>query len=273
MRGLFRDTGVVYEALTQDEGQLRSLIRNSHALFSPDASQREALAEAFHIFPTFLDESRPRSSGSRASRATRRAAGARPAAGRARAAADGASRCARWRRTSTLTSAASTSRSTSREERCRPCARSSTRRAPLFRSLGPFLSEFNPIFQWLELHQHLVSDFLGNGAGAPGTRSRASPERDRPLPAPARRDRRRVARHPPAPPVGNRGNAYLPPIIGGRHRDEEDLPELGLPRREQLRRRAARGPRSSAPGSQPTGRTASSGRTSAGRATRAASSR
>ena len=34
--GLVRDTGEVYGALTQDEGQLRALIRNSHRAVQPD---------------------------------------------------------------------------------------------------------------------------------------------------------------------------------------------------------------------------------------------
>ena len=58
VKGLVRDTGEVYGALTRDESQLSALIRNSHRLFSDTASQRENLAEAFHIFPTFLEESR-----------------------------------------------------------------------------------------------------------------------------------------------------------------------------------------------------------------------
>ena len=58
VRGLVRDTGEVYSALTQDENQLANLIKNSHAVFSQTADQRESLAEAFHIFPTFLSESK-----------------------------------------------------------------------------------------------------------------------------------------------------------------------------------------------------------------------
>jgi phospholipid/cholesterol/gamma-HCH transport system substrate-binding protein len=58
VRGLVRDTGEVYEALTQDEGQLANLIRNSHGVFRQTADERVSLAEAFHIFPTFLTESR-----------------------------------------------------------------------------------------------------------------------------------------------------------------------------------------------------------------------
>jgi hypothetical protein len=89
---------------------------------------------------------------------------------------------------------------------------------PLFRSLGPFLSEFNPIFEWLELNQHLVADFLGNGAA--GTKDTVPAEGIGPNETghylrqigptgieSAGVHRRRVS--------SNRGNAYLPPIIPG----------------------------------------------------------
>jgi hypothetical protein len=42
---------------------------------------------------------------------------------------------------------------------------SSYTRPPL-RALGPFLQEPNPILEWFELHNHLIADFLGNGASA-----------------------------------------------------------------------------------------------------------
>ena len=35
---------------------------------------------------------------------------------------------------------------------------------PLLGSLGPFLEQLNPIFDWLSLHQQLISDFVSNGA-------------------------------------------------------------------------------------------------------------
>jgi virulence factor Mce-like protein len=58
LKAFIRNTGEVFEALSEREGQLRSLIRNSNDTFEATASQKEALAESFRIFPTFLDESR-----------------------------------------------------------------------------------------------------------------------------------------------------------------------------------------------------------------------
>jgi virulence factor Mce-like protein len=58
LRLFVRNTGQVFGALNERSGQLRGLIENSHATFSATAREREALAQTFAIFPTFLDESR-----------------------------------------------------------------------------------------------------------------------------------------------------------------------------------------------------------------------
>jgi virulence factor Mce-like protein len=55
---LVRDTGVVFGALTQREGQLRRLVTAQDDVFSAIASEREAFADTWRTFPTFLDESR-----------------------------------------------------------------------------------------------------------------------------------------------------------------------------------------------------------------------
>jgi len=58
LRGLIRNTGVVFGALTRREDQLRALIENSDTTFGAIAREREAFADTWQIFPTFLDESR-----------------------------------------------------------------------------------------------------------------------------------------------------------------------------------------------------------------------
>jgi phospholipid/cholesterol/gamma-HCH transport system substrate-binding protein len=58
VKRLISNTGVVFGALNQREGQLRQLIVNSNDAFGALASRDTALAETFHIFPTFLDESK-----------------------------------------------------------------------------------------------------------------------------------------------------------------------------------------------------------------------
>lgn len=213
LQGLVRDTGVVYGALTRDEAQLSALIRNAHRLFSDVASVRESLAEAFHIFPTFLNESKLTlarlETFSRDTRPLVRdlkpvAQELRPTVQAARALAPDlehffgafdqqidASRTALPALSETL---------------------DETR--PLLGSLGPFLQEFNPIFEWLEVHQHLVGDFLGYSAGALADMIPSAPEGEtghylRQLGVTGLESfgihRSRVS--------SNRGNAYLPPVL------------------------------------------------------------
>lgn len=53
-----KNTGVVFGALSERQGQLRGLIQNSGTVFSTTARRNEDLQEAFIALPTFLDESR-----------------------------------------------------------------------------------------------------------------------------------------------------------------------------------------------------------------------
>ena len=210
---LVRDTGEVYGALTRDESQLAALVRNSHRLFSDTASQRENLAEAFHIFPTFLEQSRLTlgrlETFSRDTRPLVR--DLKPVAHELRPTVAAARRLAPdlehfFGAFGQQIDAARTALPALRE------ILDETR--PLFGSLGPFLQELNPIFEWLELHQHLVGDFLGYSAGALADTIPSAPEGEvghylRQLGVQGLESigihRRRVS--------SNRGNAYLPPVL------------------------------------------------------------
>ncbi len=55
---LIADTGVVFEALSERNGQLRELIENSNRVFATTASRDRELQEAFVALPTFERESR-----------------------------------------------------------------------------------------------------------------------------------------------------------------------------------------------------------------------
>jgi len=213
LAGLVRDTGEVYGALTRDEGQLAALIRNSHLLFSETASQRENLAEAFHILPTFLEESKQTlerlESFSRDTRPLVRdlkpvAQELRPTVAAARdLAPDLEHFFGAFDQQIAASRAALPALGDILDE---------TR--PLFGALGPFLQELNPIFEWLELNQHLVADFLGYSAGALADTIPSAPEGEaghylRQLGVTGLESfgihRTRVS--------SNRGNAYLPPVI------------------------------------------------------------
>lgn len=56
--GLVRDTGAVFEALSERRGQLRGLIESSNRVFETTAARDRQLAETFVALPTFLRETR-----------------------------------------------------------------------------------------------------------------------------------------------------------------------------------------------------------------------
>jgi virulence factor Mce-like protein len=55
---LVRNTGVVFDALSERDGQLTDLISNSNRVFQTTAQRDEELRQAFIAFPTFEDQSR-----------------------------------------------------------------------------------------------------------------------------------------------------------------------------------------------------------------------
>ena len=216
VQGLVRDTGEVYSALSQDEDQLANLVRGSHGVFRQTAEERVSLAEAFTIFPTFLAESKATlerlETFARDTRPLVRdlrpvSRELRPTLQAVRAFApdlthffQGFDRQIRASRT-----ALPALRETLDETR------------PFFGALGPFLAELNPIIAWLELHQHLVADFLSYGASGLSDTTESAPPGEtghylRQLGVTGLESigihRNRLS--------SNRGNAYPPPIFTGR---------------------------------------------------------
>jgi phospholipid/cholesterol/gamma-HCH transport system substrate-binding protein len=57
LRGVVRDTGIVFEALSERDGQLRSLIENSERTFAATGRRARELRETFIALPTFERES------------------------------------------------------------------------------------------------------------------------------------------------------------------------------------------------------------------------
>jgi phospholipid/cholesterol/gamma-HCH transport system substrate-binding protein len=52
-----KNTGVVFGALSERQGQLRGLVQNSSTVFATTADRNEQIEETFRALPTFLDES------------------------------------------------------------------------------------------------------------------------------------------------------------------------------------------------------------------------
>jgi phospholipid/cholesterol/gamma-HCH transport system substrate-binding protein len=211
VRALVRNSGVVFNALSQNEQQLHNLIVNAGDVFSATGSQADALAETFKIFPTFLDESKKTFARLQTfSKKTNplitdlREPGRQlqPTLHDVKLLAPDLQRF--FTNFSPLIKAGKTGN---------PALADILRGAkPLLGELSPFLEQLNPPLRWLEYYQQQVSDFITNGAGALADTTATLTDNEvghylrqnGPLGAEA------VALWPTRLP-SERGNAYLPP--------------------------------------------------------------
>jgi hypothetical protein len=160
-----KNTGVVFGAITEREGQLRRVITGVDQTFEATAREKEALAETFRIFPTFLDESRATmvelESFSRETHPLVRdlrpaLRDLRPTLRDVRALAPDLRDF--YRDLDPLITVS---------KRGLPALAETLRGLrPLLASVQPFLEELNPQLEWLEYQQHFTADFFVNGAGA-----------------------------------------------------------------------------------------------------------
>ena len=217
IRGLVRNTGVMFGALTEREDQLRNLVVNTDEVFDATAQQQEALAETFADLPDVprrvaRDDGRPRvvlapGAPARARPAPGDRRTSRPTLRDVRALAPDLER---------LLPRPRPADHRRRSAACPRCARCSTGAKPLLGQLQPFLEELNPILEWLEYHQHTIADFFANGGGAlvdtvrgPAHRRRSAATTSASSASPARsRSSLRPERGP-----RTRGNAYLDPTM------------------------------------------------------------
>ncbi|MEA2273136.1 MAG: phospholipid/cholesterol/gamma-HCH transport system substrate-binding protein [Solirubrobacteraceae bacterium] len=208
---LVRNTGVVFGALSQSESQLHNLVVSAGDVFSATASQADALAETFKIFPTFLDESKKTFARLQTfSRKTNPLITELRPSGRLLK--------------PTLQDVRALSPDLRRffvnfdplikvSKQGLPALRDVLIGAkPLLGELSPFLEQLNPILRWLEYYQQQTSDFITNGAGALEDTVATLTDNEvghylrqgGPLGVEA------AAMYPQRLPT-NRGNAYLPP--------------------------------------------------------------
>src|SRR4051794_15073696 len=163
LRRVVKNTGVVFAALNQRYGQLHDLVVNSNATFSATAAEKEALAETFAIFPTFLDESR-----TTLARLQRFAVNTHPLVNDLKPVADDLGPTLRdlgktaphletlFRRLDPVITAS---------KKDLPQAVRFLRGArPLFQALHVFLPELNPIISFANYDSLVLGGFLGNGA-------------------------------------------------------------------------------------------------------------
>jgi ABC-type transporter Mla subunit MlaD len=163
VQNLVRNGSTVFAALGKDQSALRNLITTAHTTFTTTAQNNQRLSDTFHVFPTFLDETK-----ATMARLQTFATDTDPLIKALLPVAHDLGPTLHsvkvlspdlehfFVNLGPLITAAKTGL---------PAYRDVIRGAtPLLGSLGPFLEQLNPILSWLSLHQQLISDFISNGA-------------------------------------------------------------------------------------------------------------
>jgi len=162
VRGLIRNTGVVFGALTENEDQLHNLITNSGEVFQTTSDRQKALAETIKVFPTFLDESKATFKRlEKFSNDTEPlirdlqpvARDLRPTLRDVRALAPDLERF--FRNLDPLITVSKAG--------LPALAETLDGLGPVLGQLQPFLEQLNPVLQWLEYHQRTIANFISNG--------------------------------------------------------------------------------------------------------------
>jgi phospholipid/cholesterol/gamma-HCH transport system substrate-binding protein len=167
LRQLISNTGVVFNALSRDTGQLRNLVTTGEQVFSATASQNRALAETFQIFPTFLDESK-----ATLARLRTFALDTDPLIKDLRPVAHDlvpTLRATRQLAPDLRRFFVNLGPLIDASKRGLPALRDVLNGLdPLLGQLGPFLEQLNPILQWIEYNQPITSNFMSAGATSVG---------------------------------------------------------------------------------------------------------
>jgi virulence factor Mce-like protein len=163
VQNLVRNGSTVFAALGKDQSALRNLITTAHTTFTTTAQNNQALSDTFHVFPTFLDETKATMARLQAFSTDTDplikallpvAHDLGPTLHSVKVLSPDLEHF--FVNLGPLITAAKTGL---------PAYRDVIRGAtPLLGSLGPFLEQLNPILSWLSLHQQLISDFISNGA-------------------------------------------------------------------------------------------------------------
>ena len=222
LKGLVRDTGIVFEALTERDQELAGLITNSNDTFGALASQERALAEIFQVLPTFQRESRLTFD-----RLDQFQENTRPLV----------QDLVPVARELTPTLASLRELSPNLESLfvdIRALIKASREGLPAMRGfldglapvldeLDPFLANLNPVIRYLGAYRHTITDFLMNPpAGLSGT---LDPLDGQPAPRHTLRQvsylsSESLSFHPQRLAT-NRGNGYVPPLsLGSRFNNE-----------------------------------------------------
>ncbi|MFZ0042330.1 MAG: MlaD family protein [Solirubrobacteraceae bacterium] len=209
---LVQNGGTVFAALNHSQSALRNLITSGETTFRTTAANNNAIADTFHVFPTFLNETKLTMA-----RLQGFALDTDPLIKELEPVATNLK--------PTLTDLNELSPSlrsffthlgpliTVSQTGLPAYSKVITGATPLLGALGPFLEQLNPILTWLSLHQQLISDFISNGAAGIAAKTTSfggggtghylrqfSPVGPETLSLAANRD------------AANRGNTYPPPL-------------------------------------------------------------
>ena len=168
---LIQNGGTVFAALSGDQSALRNLITSGETVFHTTAAKQNQLAKIFQVFPTFLNETR-------ATMARLKSFSldtdpliqeldpvAQNLGPTLHAVQELSPNLRSFFYTLALRPASKGNNLVAVSQTGLPAVSDVLAGAkPLLGSLGPFLEQLNPIFDWLSLHQQLISDFVSNGA-------------------------------------------------------------------------------------------------------------
>jgi phospholipid/cholesterol/gamma-HCH transport system substrate-binding protein len=161
--GLLQNGNTVFSALTQNQSDLRNLITSAGATFATTAANDNSIAATFHVFPTFLNETK-----ATLARLKTFALDADPLVTELQPI---ARKLGPTLNSVRILSPDLQSLFTNLDplitasETGFPALRNVLLGTePLLGALAPFLEQLNPILTWLSLHQQLVSDFISVGA-------------------------------------------------------------------------------------------------------------
>jgi phospholipid/cholesterol/gamma-HCH transport system substrate-binding protein len=212
LRGLVRDTGTVFDALSERDGQLADAITGSNEAFGALASEDQALREFFQIAPTFESETRLT-----LNRLDEFQANTRPLVRRLLPVANDISPTLRSvkRLSPNLRSLFVDIDELNRASRRGFPALASFLRelGPTLKDLDPFLANLNPVVAWLDYYRTNITDFISTPpAGLSGT---LAPQPGQPSARHALKQlsyisQESLAIYPNRLPE-NRGNGYMPP--------------------------------------------------------------
>jgi virulence factor Mce-like protein len=158
---LVRNGGTVFNALSANQTALRNLITTGEQTFATTAANNKAIADTFHVFPTFLNETKATMARLQSfsldtdplvKELIPVADNLKPTLADVRALSP--SLRSFFVHLGPLITVSKTGMPAIRD-----VINGTT---PVLASLGPFLEQLNPILTWLSLHQQLMSDFVSN---------------------------------------------------------------------------------------------------------------